>query len=87
MSAGVRPRWMTSDALRMEAVLWYLPLSLAASPMRMKMNALVMEAPAPVARVYVQQTVMQIIERIHTAFLPFPMSPRVLLTIPYMMPR
>ncbi len=53
----------------------------------MKMKALVMESPAPVAKVYVPQSSIVRMERMRTAAGEFPANARLLLIIMYIMPR
>ena len=63
-------------------MLLYLLVSLAVSAIAIKMNARVIEGPAPVVRVYVPHIVKTIIERILSAILPFPAKDMTLCTIP-----
>ena len=53
----------------------------------MKMKALVIESPAPVAKVYVPQSSIVSMERMRSAAGEFPANARLLLIIMYIMPR
>ena len=68
---------MKSELINTVAVLLYLPVRLAVSPMSMNRNARVMDAPAPVAAVYSPHMRIMMQERILFAAGLFPKTERM----------
>lgn len=58
MSCGLIVSWIIKAAGRMAAVVRFLPVRFAVSPKMMNINALTIDAPAPVMAVYRQQIIM-----------------------------
>lgn len=78
---------MSKEARRIVPVFLKRLDILAVSPIRMKINALTMEAPAPVARVYSPHIMIVAADLNFCAYGEFPMMKSDLLRIPYMIPR
>lgn len=87
MDSVQRSNWMKRDTESTCAKLLCLPHNFAVSPTSMNSNARIMDAPAPVAAVYIPHIVMVINARILLAFALWPSIVRSFELIPYMMPR
>ena len=79
---GENRSWMKSDAISVTTMFLCLPDRAAVSPMNMNRKALVIEAPAPVAAVYMAQaeTVSMYLNRL--AFRLFPATDNILEMMP-----
>lgn len=86
-ACGSMTRCMSSEVMRTVPVFLKRLYILAVSPVRMKTNALTIDAPAPVARVYSPQTRIVAEDRIFCAHGEFPIMESDLLRMPYMIPR
>ena len=84
---GDSVRCISRAAIRTVPVLLKRPHSRAVSPMRMNRNALTIDAPAPVARVYRPHARTIVIERAARAEGLFPSTESSFVRMPYIIPR